>query len=36
MDIEEVTIKTPEKILKVLIDPATGFQIFQVENWLMA
>jgi succinyl-CoA synthetase beta subunit len=29
MDIEEVTVKTPEKILKVHIDPATGFQDFQ-------
>lgn len=26
MDIEEVAAKTPEKIVKVAIDPATGFQ----------
>lgn len=29
MDIEEVAAKTPEKILKVSIDPAVGFQAFQ-------
>ncbi len=28
MDIEEVAAKTPEKIVKVAIDPATGFQPF--------
>ena len=28
MDIEEVAAKTPEKILKVAIDPATGLQPF--------
>ena len=28
MDIEEVAAKTPEKIFKVQIDPATGFQPF--------
>ncbi|MEW6057636.1 MAG: ADP-forming succinate--CoA ligase subunit beta [Bdellovibrionota bacterium] len=26
MDIEEVAAKTPEKIIKVIIDPATGYQ----------
>ncbi|MEZ0261531.1 MAG: ADP-forming succinate--CoA ligase subunit beta [Alphaproteobacteria bacterium] len=29
MDIEEVAHKTPEKILKTVIDPAIGFQSFQ-------
>jgi succinyl-CoA synthetase beta subunit len=29
MDIEEVAHKTPEKIMKVVIDPAVGFQGFQ-------
>ena len=29
MDIEEVAEKTPEKILKVVVDPAIGFQAFQ-------
>jgi succinyl-CoA synthetase beta subunit len=29
MDIEEVAHKTPEKIIKVAIDPAVGFQPFQ-------
>ena len=29
MDIEEVAEKTPEKIMKVVIDPAIGFQAFQ-------
>ncbi|MCE9626255.1 MAG: ADP-forming succinate--CoA ligase subunit beta [Deltaproteobacteria bacterium] len=29
MEIEEVAAKTPEKILKVAIDPAVGFQAFQ-------
>ena len=29
MDIEEVSEKTPEKIMKVVIDPAIGFQAFQ-------
>src|SRR4051812_38198280 len=28
MDIEEVAEKTPEKILKIQIDPVTGFQAF--------
>ena len=28
MDIEEVAAESPEKILKVIIDPATGFQSF--------
>ncbi|MDY6908211.1 MAG: ADP-forming succinate--CoA ligase subunit beta [Chloroflexota bacterium] len=28
MDIEEVAAKTPEKILKAYVDPATGFQPF--------
>ena len=29
MDIEEVAHKTPEKIMKVVVDPAIGFQAFQ-------
>ena len=29
MDIEEVAAKHPEKIMKVVIDPAVGFQAFQ-------
>ena len=29
MEIEEVAAKTPEKIFKAAIDPATGFQAFQ-------
>lgn len=29
MDIEEVAAKTPEKIIKVFVDPVTGFQPFQ-------
>ena len=29
MDIEEVAEKSPEKILKVAIDPAVGFQAYQ-------
>lgn len=29
MDIEEVAEKTPEKIIKVSVDPQTGFQAFQ-------
>ncbi len=29
MDIEEVAAKTPEKILKVTVDPAAGFQAYQ-------
>ena len=29
MDIEEVAHKTPEKIMKVVIDPAVGYQAFQ-------
>jgi succinyl-CoA synthetase beta subunit len=29
MDIEEVAHKTPEKILKTVVDPAIGFQAFQ-------
>lgn len=29
MEIEEVAAKTPEKIIKVAIDPAVGFQAFQ-------
>ncbi len=29
MDIEEVAEKTPEKIMKVVVDPAIGFQAFQ-------
>ena len=29
MDIEEVAHKTPEKIMKVVVDPAVGFQAFQ-------
>jgi len=32
MDIEEVAEKTPEKILKVQIDPATGLQAYQVRE----
>ncbi len=32
MDIEEVAAKTPEKILKVVIDPAVGLQPFQVRR----
>ncbi len=32
MDIEEVAAKTPEKILKVAIDPAVGLQPFQVRR----
>jgi len=32
MDIEEVAAKTPEKILKVIIDPAVGLQPFQVRR----
>jgi len=32
MEIEEVAHKTPEKILKVEIDPATGFQQFHGRN----
>jgi len=32
MDIEEVAAKTPEKILKVIIDPAVGLQAFQVRR----
>ena len=29
MDIEEVAAKTPQKIVKVYVDPAVGFQAFQ-------
>ena len=32
MDIEEVAAKTPEKILKVVIDPATGISGFHARN----
>ena len=32
MDIEEVAAKTPEKILKVVVDPAVGLQPFQVRR----
>ena len=32
MDIEEVAAKTPEKILKVAIDPATGLQPFHARK----
>ena len=32
MEIEEVAAKTPEKILKAVIDPATGFQGFHGRN----
>src|SRR4029453_7675363 len=32
MDIEEVAAKTPEKILKEVIDPAIGFQPFQARK----
>ncbi len=32
MDIEEVAAKTPEKILKVAIDPATGMQPFHARK----
>jgi len=32
MDIEEVAATTPEKILKVVIDPAVGLQPFQVRK----
>jgi succinyl-CoA synthetase beta subunit len=32
MDIEEVAAKTPEKILKVAVDPAVGLQPFQVRQ----
>jgi len=32
MDIEEVAEKTPEKILKVAIDPATGMQAFHARK----
>ncbi len=32
MDIEEVAAKTPEKILKVTIDPATGMQPFHARQ----
>lgn len=36
MDIEEVAEKTPEKIVKVSIDPATGFQAFHGRNLAFA
>src|SRR5215207_2056783 len=32
MDIEEVAAKTPEKILKELVDPAVGLAAFQARN----
>ncbi len=32
MDIEEVAAKTPEKILKVIVDPAVGLQPFQIRK----
>jgi len=32
MEIEEVAAKTPEKILKAVIDPATGFQQFHARQ----
>jgi len=32
MDIEEVAAKTPEKILKTVIDPATGLQAFHARK----
>ncbi len=32
MDIEEVAAKTPEKILKEVIDPAVGFQAYQARK----
>ncbi len=32
MDIEEVAAKTPEKIIKVVVDPAVGLQPFQVRK----
>ena len=32
MDIEEVAAKTPEKILKVSIDPAVGMQAFHARR----
>ncbi len=32
MEIEEVAEKTPEKIIKEVIDPAIGFQIFQARK----
>ncbi len=32
MDIEEVAAKTPEKILKVAVDPAVGLQPFQIRQ----
>jgi succinyl-CoA synthetase beta subunit len=36
MDIEEVAEKTPEKILTVAIDPATGFQSFHARKLAFA
>jgi succinyl-CoA synthetase beta subunit len=33
MDIEEVAHKTPEKIIKVFVDPATGLTDAQANNW---
>ena len=32
MDIEEVAAKTPEKILKEMVDPAVGFRAFQARK----
>jgi len=32
MEIEEVAEKTPEKILKEVVDPAVGFQAYQARN----
>ncbi|MDH3975220.1 MAG: ADP-forming succinate--CoA ligase subunit beta [Deltaproteobacteria bacterium] len=32
MEIEEVAEKTPEKILKEIVDPAVGFQAYQARN----
>ena len=32
MDIEEVAAKTPEKILKIAVDPAVGLQPFQIRR----
>ncbi len=36
MDIEEVAAKTPEKIIKVVIDPAVGLQPFQARQLAFA
>ena len=36
MDIEEVAAETPEKLLKIFVDPLTGLSAADAESWLVA